>query len=399
MKVVEFRPAPGQFVNVYPNATAGETHTQICQKATETLTDGGLLHLGAFGGYMTVQFDQPVKNLRGTDLRIKGNGFYAASSTAGNNDALGGSFEHGIVYVGVGNDLESCQWYELAGSEYYTTETHDFSITYYKPTAETGTHTIAGSVYDNYIRWKASWTDKNGARRDSTGYHMKGTFHTQTYWPLWETCDSITFTGGRLPNNATDVYGNGSNWLLKRYGKDSYGYVDASLNTEDYSTFDIDWAVDKDGNHVYLPEVNFVRIATGLFQYCGMLGETSTEVTGIVDLHMQEGYDSNPIMLYPACDNPTVEYRNGKLFFSCATEGAKYHYSIIPAVSSDTSEGAAIDLDCNKYAVRTYATTPGHSRSETITTTIENPAFPDVNQDGKVDRKDADAILNIFLKK
>jgi hypothetical protein len=52
----------------------------------------------------------------------------------------------------------------------------------------------------------------------------------------------LTFKGGKLPNNAVN-YGTetSQSWVLYRYAKDSYGYVDASLNDDDYSTFDIDW--------------------------------------------------------------------------------------------------------------------------------------------------------------
>ena len=76
--------------------------------------------------------------------------------------------------------------------------------------------------------------------------------------------------------------------------------MDASLNTDDYSTFDIDWAVDTDGNHVDLKEVNFIKVVCGIFQYCGWLGETSTEVAEFQDLHLVPGYDDNPIIILHA---------------------------------------------------------------------------------------------------
>ncbi len=301
IEVVELHPAPGQFVNTLPKAEEGTTHEEVCRKATENLNEGnGLIHLGTYGGYVTVKFDHPVQNKRGSDLRITGNGFYANSDPVYGTETIGGSFEPGIVYVGVGDDVKTCKWYELAGSEYYTTEIHDFSITYYKPTAESGDHAQSFSTYDDYIKWEATWTDKNGDPRDSTGYHMKNSFHSQSYWPLWEEGETMTFKGGKLPNNAINQ-GSGSSqyWVLYRYAKDSYGYVDASLNTDDYSTFDIDWAVDENGNHVDLTEVNFVKVVCGIFQYCGWIGETSTEVAGFQDLHLVEGYDENPIIITP----------------------------------------------------------------------------------------------------
>ncbi len=302
IEVVELHPAPGQFVNTLPKAEEGTTHEEVCRKATENLNEGnGLIHLGTYGGYVTVKFDHPVQNKRGSDLRITGNGFYANADPVYGTETIGGSFEPGIVYVGVGDDVKTCKWYELAGSEYYTTEIHDFSITYYKPTAESGDHAQSFSTYDDYIKWEATWTDKNGEPRDSTGYHMKNSFHTQSYWPLWEEGETMTFKGGKLPNNAINQGGSGFSqyWVQYRYAKDSYGYVDASLNTDDYSTFDIDWAVDENGNHVDLTEVNFVKVVCGIFQYCGWIGETSTEVAGFQDLHLVEGYDENPIIITP----------------------------------------------------------------------------------------------------
>lgn len=303
--VLELHPAPGQFVNTLPKATEATTHEEVCAEATESLSDGQLVHLGTYGGYVTVKFDHPVQNKKGSDFRILGNGFYAASDPVYGSATIGGSFEPGIVYVGVGDDVSTCKWYELAGSEYYTSEIHDFSITYYKPTAESGDHKIPYSTYDNYLKWDATWTDKDGTKRDSTGYHMKNSFHRQTYWPLWESGETLTFKGGKLPNNAINQSTTASQyWVLYRYAKDAYGYVDASLNNDIYSTFDIDWAVDEEGNHVDLSEVNFIKVVTGIFQYCGWLGETSTEVAGFVDLHQVDGYDDNPIVI-PAKQRPT----------------------------------------------------------------------------------------------
>lgn len=292
--VREFHPAPGQFVNTLPEADSTFTHDDVCRAATESLLNGELVHLGTYGGYVTVEFDQPVKNLPGSDLRITGNGFYAAADPVYGSATIGGSFEPGIVYVGVGTTPETASWYELAGSMYDNGEIHDFTITYYRPDSENGDHVLPYSLYDDYIYWEASWTE-NGVERDSTGYHMKNSFHRQSYWPVWEQANTLTFSGGKLPNNAIEQSGKGTYWVLYRYAADAYGYVDASLNSDIYSTFDIDWAVDQNGHPVSLSEVNFVRVATGIFQYCGWLGETSTEVSGFENLHLIPGYDDDPV--------------------------------------------------------------------------------------------------------
>ena len=293
VEVVEYHPAPGQFVNILPEGDASASHEEMCRRCEEQMEDGNMVHLGAYGGYMTVKFDHPVQNKRGSDFRIVGNGLYNIDYP------LGGTFEPGIVYVGVGDDVKTCKWYELAGSEYYTREVHDFSITYRKPTAESGEHQQLHSTYDNYIGRSCKGTDGNGTQRDSTGYHMKLDYHQQNYWPQWENKDELTFHGGRLPNNAKDESGKGSLWILYRYAEDAYGYADASLATDPYSTFDLDWAVDDNGNAVSLDHGDFIRVMTGVFQHCGWIGETSTEVASFTDLHLTDGYDDNPVIITP----------------------------------------------------------------------------------------------------
>lgn len=306
VKVLEYCPAPGQFTNNLPeidNKMSAEERLKACEQQLE---DGNLVCLGAAGGYITVALDQPIKNGKGSDIRILGNAIYAANDPKYGDATIGGSIEPGIVYVGVGSSPETAEWYELAGSEYYTTEMHRFEITYYKPTAEVGESKTPLITIDNYIRWTASWTNPDGSKQTAEGWQPKNKFHIQSYWPSWEENDQITFRGARLPNNAVNYGGDGSDpdnpqyWVSYRYAADSYGYVDAAPNSDNvYTTFDLDWAVDSDGNPKHLDHADFIRIQSGMLQQCGWTGETSTEVGSITNLHLTEGYDDNPIIIIP----------------------------------------------------------------------------------------------------
>lgn len=306
IKVIEYCPAPGQFINNLPSIDAGMSQEERLKVCEEQLEDGNPVCLGAAGGYLTLSLDQPIKNGKGSDLRILGNAFYSQNDPVYGNATIGGNVEPGIVYAGVGASPETAQWYELAGSEYYTTQRHNFKITYYKPTAETGDHSLPYSIFDEYIRFAASWTEPDGTPCDSTGYLMKNSSHMQSYWPQWEDKEEMTFHGSRLPDNAINYGGDGSDadnpqyWVTYRYASDSYGYADAAPNSDDtYTTFDLDWAVDKNGNPINLDHADFIRIQTGVLQQCGWTGETSTEVAGLVNLHLLPGYDDNPIIITP----------------------------------------------------------------------------------------------------
>lgn len=306
IKVIEYCPAPGQFINNLPSIDAGMSQEERLKVCEEQLEDGNPVCLGAAGGYITLSLDQPIKNGKGSDLRILGNAFYSQNDPVYGDATIGGNVEPGIVYAGVGASPETAQWYELAGSEYYTTQRHNFKITYHKPTAETGDHSLPYSIFDEYIRFAASWTEPDGTPCDSTGYLMKNSFHMQSYWPQWEDKEEMTFHGSRLPDNAINYGGDGSDadnpqyWVTYRYASDSYGYADAAPNSDDtYTTFDLDWAVDKNGNPVNLDHADFIRIQTGVLQQCGWTGETSTEIAGLVNLHLLPGYDDNPIIITP----------------------------------------------------------------------------------------------------
>ena len=67
-RVFEYMPAPGQFINTLPAATEEDTPQTMAQKAEDAIANnaGGMICLGAFGGYVVFGFDHPVAN-SGTD--------------------------------------------------------------------------------------------------------------------------------------------------------------------------------------------------------------------------------------------------------------------------------------------------------------------------------------------
>lgn len=280
-KVYEYCPAPGQFINEMPKYEDGDTYEDILKKAEESIsgTNDVLVSLGSYGGYITFGFDHSVVNVPGEkDFRIWGNAFYSLT----NPEAKGGSAEPGIVMVSYDtncNGLPDDEWYELAGSAYNSAGTlHNYGITYHRPDPNrTIESDRTGTINDIcYI----AWDDTEGER----GYVSKNTFHAQDYYPKWVKDDVLTFSGTRLPQNAVDESGAGTYYVLYAF---DWGYVDNHPNDyADLNSFDISWAVDRNGHKVDLPAVDFIRVYTGVNQYCGWLGETSTELCRAQDLHI-----------------------------------------------------------------------------------------------------------------
>ncbi|MDH6309555.1 hypothetical protein M2451_001921 [Dysgonomonas sp. PFB1-18] len=275
--VFDYLPAVGQFVNELPSCEDGDTKETIRKKAEDAIKgpNSSMIHLGGFGGYVTFGFDHTIVNVPGKrDFRVKGNAFWSAANPNPEAPGRGGNCEPGIIMVAYdknGNGKpDDDEWYEIAGSEYNKPATiKNYEITYYKPQNETEEAT------DEYIMWE----DNQG----NSGYKAKNMFHRQSYYPSWITEDKITFKGTLLPNNAIDESGQGSYWVLYAY---DWGYADNAPNSDDESAIDISWAVDKNGNKVHLPGIDFVKVYTGVNQEAGWLGEVSTEVAGAEDLHL-----------------------------------------------------------------------------------------------------------------
>ena len=64
-KVLDFNPAPGQFINDLPEYEEGDTKESIRKKTEEYLLNGSMVSLGAFGGYIIVGFDHTIINREG----------------------------------------------------------------------------------------------------------------------------------------------------------------------------------------------------------------------------------------------------------------------------------------------------------------------------------------------
>lgn len=279
-KVYEYRPAPGQFINVLPEIPAEASADEVNALVLEQIgheKNAGMISLGAFGGYVVFGFDHPVVNVEGAyDFKIYGNAFMSASATNG------GSCEPGIVMVSEdinGDGLPNDPWYELAGSEYHKDSTFKgFRITYHKtpadhlPVADPANRQITDT---EYIRFT---TNQPGYE---SGWLQQNVYHRQNYWPEWTDAETLEFEGSRLADNSTDTSGNGTYWVLGFY---DYGYVD-NLSNDVEPGFKIDWAVDADGNPVKLGKIDFIKVYTAVSQTCGWIGETSTEICGGEDLH------------------------------------------------------------------------------------------------------------------
>ena len=275
--VDEFCPAPGQFINIYPEYEAGDTYQSILGKCTNCLAGHKreLVSLGAYGGYITFHFDHSIANISGqADVAILGN-------------AMAGGSEPGIVMVSKDvnkNGLPDDAWYELRGSASEDgTAIYNYRIVYQRPLTETRDVVQSELSKQITIEEYIPWTDNKGG----SGFVHKNKFHQQTYYPQWVDADELVFEGTLLPPNGVNTETLPSeNWVLSSFG---WGYVDNRPNTKlEDNSFDFDLAVDHNRQSVSLDFVDFVRVYCAENQSCGWIGETSTEVMDAYDLHLEE---------------------------------------------------------------------------------------------------------------
>lgn len=263
LKVFEYTPAPGQFINDVVTSGfdgAQTTAEKAVEYAQNRLNNNLYVSLGGFGGYIVIGFDHDVANFQQQyDFEILCNTF-------------DGSSEPGIVWVMQDenrNGEPDDTWYELAGSE--TGDEHtiqNYAVTYYRPTE---------------AKSAVQWSDNLGQSGEIR--YLGGRHIGDTYFPLWIEGESYTLSGTRLEARN---YNDGVNWVNPCYG---WGYADNEspmdyLATRKGNTFDISNAIDGEGNRVSLEYINFVKVQCGVNAVSGSLGEISTEICGINDINV-----------------------------------------------------------------------------------------------------------------
>lgn len=272
-RVLEYRPAPGQFINSTElGFTGGETDMgKANEYAFARLTAGELspVSLGAFGGYIVVGFDHSVQAwgaaAGGYDFSITGN-------------QISGGSEPGVVWVkqdlnGNGQPDEEEPWYELMGSEYWNPDTRcDYSVTYFRPNGD-----------GEDIRWEDS-KGATGAIKYLADYHDQ-----PSYYPKWlEGQEEYTLTGVCLPPRGKYVEVNGEQQFVA--GDYEWGYADnwGATDRPDggmKTFFKISDAVVKNSNgrRAELKYIDFIMVQTAVNGEGGQVGELSTEVCRFTD--------------------------------------------------------------------------------------------------------------------
>ncbi len=253
--------------------SAMETISKQINKDFSTSNTG--LSLGPLGGYIVFKFDHTVMNVSGLrDFRI---GSYA------NNMSYPAP---GIVYVAFdanqNGQPDEDEWYEIAGSEYgKTTTLSNLTVIYNRPDNFLTTASMGKEVND-YITYTI-----NGVSGALSSGSMSNTIPVWPYW-LRESDEgkTITFTGvTQLPSNTqmNGMFPGATQWY-------DYGYVSNSDPKDEVrSSFDIDWAVDKDGKPVHLPGVDFVKVQTATMMYAGgFYGNLKTSLNCAIDLHLTD---------------------------------------------------------------------------------------------------------------
>lgn len=309
-----YLPAPAQFVN--EGVTTGGWGDAYDSNGAVKATGSTGVSLGFFGGYAVYEFENPIADdpthPYGADFIVYGNAFW-------NNS------EAGCIQVSQGpDDNGNWEWYDIAGSMYYTKSTPNASIKFTNPnpnedkgiTAAGATSTLADVSYDLTV---------NGTT--TPGTVTKNTFHNHSWFPLNANyfaasgsraamakvdefsfvsrtlnsdsiTDTLTFTGTLLNNypgtGKTDQIGFGycdvhPNKTLG--GTIAYNPYQTFTSSSDYDTkvagtsggdpIDIAWAVKSNGTPAKLGSIKYVRIYTGMAQMNGIFGEISTEVCGV----------------------------------------------------------------------------------------------------------------------
>lgn len=108
-----------------------------------------------------------------------------------------------------------------------------------------------------------------------------------------------------------------------------------------------------------------------------------------------DGGGDNPNPEPQKCEKPTITFKDGKLAFSCATEGVTYQYNI---TASSASSGAGNNIDfIPQYTITVYATKDGYENSDTASLVVTGGTTGDLNGDGFINAADATVLVKLIM--
>ena len=303
--VLDYYPAPGQFINVEGIGTP-EAGWSLEKE------EGGLVSLGGYGGFITFKLKEPIinhpDNPFGVDFVIFGNAAKEFSEPAA---IL-------VMKDENSNGKADDTWYEIAGSDhFYSSKIKDYRITYQEASLNG-----KGDI---------SWSDN----QDQSGFIFINTYHTQNYYPS-ENFDPEFYTGhcvfeGTLIKAKKDLSNPGQVKSIPRM----FGYADNRAVADPYSTkpdnpysieiegmggdaVDISWAMNKNNEYVELDQIDFIRLYNCVNDHFGTLGEFSPEIRKIIDIHPSEAepYENQLLLIedLPAEISAGVYQLNARYF-------------------------------------------------------------------------------------
>lgn len=263
LSLIDYLPAPAFNIGNYEFSTKAEA----MESMQTNLLEGSLIDLGTFGGYIVVGFDHTVINAYGKrDFSIQ---------TSISDVVKISPVSIYVAYDANKNGIaDENEWYEIAGSEHYRSSTvKNYEITYHKP--DPNKAATAGTADWQFDTTYLTWTDNKSISGKITKTKK---WRRYNYYPSWMG-ESYTLKGTKLSLPVKDVSdGQGLNWNVGTFDWGYGGIKDPSI--------DISWAVDKNGNKVHLPGIDFVKVYVPTFIELGSVDLLTNSFEFAEDLNL-----------------------------------------------------------------------------------------------------------------
>ena len=286
-RVLEFSPAPGQFVNNPAfNDPARALGAPAGSGGMSAPDNAKIVSLGGFGGSITLAFDAPIyrnpHNPRGMDFIVFGNAFFVAG------DRLRRFAEPGVVEVSRddnANGVADDAWFLIPGS-HLVAPLSRVSKTYtasalnplWVPPGRSGT-------------WTQSAFRLTGPPFDAPPPYLSDQASVERVWGYADLMPTAILGD----TDADDVVDDPSADPARFYvHPDDPMIPGVSPGACGGSSFAIAWAINPStGALANLDRIDFVRISTGVDLVAGVLGEVSTEVSAVADVAPEYTADWN----------------------------------------------------------------------------------------------------------